>query len=316
MLESLKEIYGDQIRLIYRHNPLSSIHLNAILAAEASEAAGQQGGQDAFWAYHDHLYEGQEAWADTSRAEAINIFVGYAEEIGLDGEQLRTDLEDGTYNQLVLDDEGHARTEGINATPSLFLNGYAFPLEEIPLSGQGIDLVLDIIKLLDRQYDIPPTVIDLTKSYEATIVTDKGDIVLKLFADTAPVNVNSFVFLAQQGWYDETSFHRVLEGFMAQGGDPSGTGVGWPGYRCDNEIVAERTLNSAGVVSLANSGPNTNGGQFFITYGPTPHLNSDFTIIGEVLSGQEVVEALTLRNPDERPAFKGDRIITINIEEK
>ncbi|MDX1522387.1 MAG: peptidylprolyl isomerase [Anaerolineae bacterium] len=166
-------------------------------------------------------------------------------------------------------------------------------------------------------FDQPEPVIDFEKTYEATIETEKGDIVLELYPDTAPTNVNSFVFLAQQGWYKDTSFHRVLDGFMAQGGDPTGTGVGFPGYRCEDEVVPSRTFDGPGVVALANSGPNSNGSQFFITYGPTPHLNANFTIIGRVIEGQEVVDAITLRDPANNPdAPPGDTIIDITVEEK
>ena len=132
-----------------------------------------------------------------------------------------------------------------------------------------------------------------------------------------PVNVNSFAFLAQQGWYKDVTFHRVLPGFMAQGGDPTGTGIGFPGYRCDDEVVPTRTFDEAGVVSLANSGPNTNGSQFFITYEATPQLNPNFTIIGRVLEGMDVVESITPRDPQNSPdAPPGDTIIDITIAEK
>ena len=112
----------------------------------------------------------------------------------------------------------------------------------------------------DRQLDLPEQVIDLEASYQATIATENGDIVIELFADTAPTNVNSFAYLAQNGWYDDVTFHRVLDGFMAQAGDPSGSGFGWPGYRCPDEIVSSRGFADAGVVAMANSGANTNGG--------------------------------------------------------
>ncbi|MEM7028640.1 MAG: peptidylprolyl isomerase [Chloroflexota bacterium] len=158
--------------------------------------------------------------------------------------------------------------------------------------------------------------IEADKSYQATIVTEKGDVVIDLFSDTAPTNVNSFVYLAQNGWYDNVTFHRVLDGFMAQAGDPSGSGMGWPGYRCGDEVSPERTFDQAGMVAMANSGPNTNGGQFFITYGPTPHLNSGFTIIGQVVSGQEVADSLTRRDPQANPTFTGDEIITITVAEQ
>jgi peptidylprolyl isomerase/peptidyl-prolyl cis-trans isomerase B (cyclophilin B) len=103
---------------------------------------------------------------------------------------------------------------------------------------------------------------------------------------------------------------------MAQGGDPSGTGYGWPGYRCDDEIDPSRTFAAAGVVAMANSGADTNGGQFFITYGPTAHLDGGYTIIGEVISGQETIDTLTPRDPEQNPTFSGDKIVTIEVTEQ
>ena len=313
MLESLVAEYGDEINIVYRHFPLSSIHDKAILAAEASEAAGAQG---LFWEYHDLLYERQGDWGQKSVEEANDIFVSYAEEIDLDVAQFTADLENGTYHELVLKAEADAQAAKLTGTPSVAIDGYIFPLQELPLDREGIDFFFNILKLAERQFDPPTQVIDPAKSYQATIVTEKGDIVLDLFADTAPTNVNSFVYLAQNGWYDNVTFHRVLEGFMAQAGDPSGVGVGWPGYRCEDEVAAERGFDKAGMVALANSGPNTNGGQFFITFGPTPHLNESFTIIGEVTSGQDIVDAITLRDPQQNPDFAGDLIETILITEK
>ena len=159
--------------------------------------------------------------------------------------------------------------------------------------------------------------IEPDKEYVATIRTEKGDIVLELFSDTAPTNVNSFAFLAEQDWYRDGSFHRVLPGFVAQGGDPTGTGIGFPGYRCEDEIDPSRTFDGPGIVSLANSGPNTNGGQFFITFDATPQLNPNFTIIGRVIEGMDVAESITPRDPQSDPnAPAGDTILNITIEEK
>ncbi|MCL6430238.1 MAG: peptidylprolyl isomerase [Anaerolineae bacterium] len=161
----------------------------------------------------------------------------------------------------------------------------------------------------------PPLTIDTSKAYTATIVTDRGQIVAQLFADRAPKTVNSFVFLARQGFYDGLTFHRVLPGFMAQGGDPTGTGAGGPGYQFEDEIDPELKFDSAGILAMANSGPDTNGSQFFITYAPAPWLNGQHTIFGRVVAGMGVAEGLTPRNPDENPTTPGDRIVTIRITE-
>ncbi|MFQ5578849.1 MAG: peptidylprolyl isomerase, partial [Anaerolineae bacterium] len=283
------------------------------LAAVAAEAAGKQ---DAFWKYHDLLYQNQTLWAAQPPDAARQTFLQYADMLGLDAAQFAADLDDPAVLNIVNDAEDAARAAQLSGTPTVLVNGYLFPTQQVPLIPEGIDFFMGFIRLVENQFDAPEQVIDPAKNYQATIVTQNGEVVIDLFADTAPVNVNSFVFLAQQGWYNDVTFHRVLPDFMAQGGDPTGLGVGWPGYRCDDEVTPERTFDQAGMVALANSGPNTNGAQFFITFGPTPHLNDSFTIIGEVVSGQEVVDALTPRDPDQNPNFQGDTIVSVTVTEK
>jgi cyclophilin family peptidyl-prolyl cis-trans isomerase len=140
------------------------------------------------------------------------------------------------------------------------------------------------------------------KRYQARIVTDKGTMVVDLHADLAPVTVNNFVFLARQGFYDGIIFHRVIANFMAQTGDPTGTGTGGPGYRFQDEF--DQTLRHAvpGVVSMANAGPNTNGSQFFITHVPTPWLDGKHSVFGQVVQGLDVLMAIPPRDPSDRKA--------------
>jgi cyclophilin family peptidyl-prolyl cis-trans isomerase len=157
--------------------------------------------------------------------------------------------------------------------------------------------------------------IDPRKKYTAVMHTDKGDIRIELFAAQAPRTVNNFVVLARDGFYNGTTFHRVIKGFMAQGGDPTGTGTGGPGYRFDDEPGALALKHdSKGILSMANAGPNTNGSQFFITYGPTPHLNSKHAVFGRVVAGMEVAEAIRERDP-QRDRQPGDRLISVDIIE-
>ena len=158
--------------------------------------------------------------------------------------------------------------------------------------------------------------IDKTKQYFATIKTEKGDIRIQLFADKAPNTVNNFVFLSRQHFYDNTTFHRVIENFMAQGGDPTGTGGGGPGYKFADEFHPDLKHDAAGILSMANAGANTNGSQFFITYAPQPHLDGKHSVFGKVVSGMDALKALTLRDPSKNPTFPGERIVTITIEEK
>ncbi len=168
-----------------------------------------------------------------------------------------------------------------------------------------------------KQYDAPPPMtIDPTKEYYATVKMEKGgEFVIQLYPDKAPITVNNFVFLAREGYFDGTTFHRVLEGFMAQGGDPTGTGMGGPGYQFQNED-SDLTFDKAGVVAMANAGRDTNGSQFFITFGPAPQLNGGYTIFGQVIQGMEVVNSITRRDPLQNPTYPGDAIQSITISEK
>ncbi len=166
----------------------------------------------------------------------------------------------------------------------------------------------------DGMYDAPPEMtIDVDKYYYATIRTEKGDIKAQLFADRAPIAVNNFVYLARQGFYDNTSFHRVLDGFMAQAGDPTATGGGGPGYEFADEFYPGLDFDQSGLLAMANRGPGTNGSQFFITFAPTDWLNGLHTIFGKVIEGEDVLAQLTRREPGD--ATPGDLIYGIDIEE-
>ncbi len=167
-----------------------------------------------------------------------------------------------------------------------------------------------------KQYNkVPDMVIDPAKKYTAVFHTNKGDFTVELFAKEAPVTVNNFVFLARDHFYDGTTFHRVIPGFMAQGGDPTGTGMGGPGYKfADEKSALALKHNGPGILSMANAGPNTNGSQFFITFEATPHLNGKHAVFGKVISGMEVVTSIRPRDP-QRDRQPGDQIHSIDITE-
>ena len=151
---------------------------------------------------------------------------------------------------------------------------------------------------MPTQWSKPPEmVIDPKKSYTATLHTEKGDIVIRLFADKTPRTVNNFVFLSRQGFYNGTIFHRVIANFMAQGGDPTGTGRGGPGYDFKDEFHPSLKHDKAGILSMANAGPNTNGSQFFITHVPTPWLDNKHSVFGEVTKGMDVLLSIQPRDP-------------------
>jgi cyclophilin family peptidyl-prolyl cis-trans isomerase len=152
------------------------------------------------------------------------------------------------------------------------------------------------------------------KDYHANLVTEKGTVKIRLFAEEAPETVNNFVFLAREGYFDGTTFHRVIEGFMAQGGDPTGTGTGGPGYSIPDEFHPDLRHDRPGMLSMANRGPNTGGSQFFITHVATPWLDDRHAVFGEVVDGMEVVNAFRERDPQQDPE-PGDRIERVEIEE-
>lgn len=166
-----------------------------------------------------------------------------------------------------------------------------------------------------RDFEQAGQVLEDGVDYWAVFCTAQGPIVVDLLEDIAPVAVNSFVFLARQGYYNHTTFHRVLPGFMAQGGDPTATGSGGPGYEFADEIPDDLVFDRPGIVAMANAGPDTNGSQFFITYAPTPWLNGLHTIFGRVVAGQGAAELLTPRDPQQAPAYAGDALDTVVIVE-
>jgi cyclophilin family peptidyl-prolyl cis-trans isomerase len=315
LLKRLVDASDGQVRIVYRHFPLISIHDKAVIAAEAAEAAGAQ---DAFWEMHDVIFERQQEWASKPKEEMPAVLSGYAKELGLDTKAFDQALADGTYRDKVMAGYEAASAAGLGGTPTLIADGVHYPSDQWGLSYEGLEVFVRLITMKQHQVDAPPqTVIEAGKQYQATIQTDKGDIVIDLFAEQTPVTVNSFVFLAQQGWYDDTIFHRVIPGFVAQAGDPSATGIGWPGYRCSDELNPSLTFDGPGVLGMANSGPDTNGSQFFITMAAQPGLDGKHTVFGRVTSGMDVVEALVARDPQSAPPDQpGDLILGITIEEK
>jgi cyclophilin family peptidyl-prolyl cis-trans isomerase len=171
--------------------------------------------------------------------------------------------------------------------------------------------------LKKKQYDaIPEMTLDTAKEYSAVVKMENGKyFTIHLHAEKAPITVNSFVFLAREGFFNGVTFHRVLDGFMAQGGDPTGTGSGGPGYQFVNED-SDLGFDKAGVIAMANAGRDTNGSQFFITFGATPHLNGGYTIFGQVVEGMETVNVFTSRDPSQHPDFIGDVMESVTIIEK
>lgn len=311
LLVRLQEKYSQKVRLVFRHYPLIVVYDKSALATQAAEAAGLQA---RFWEMHDLLFSRQQEWAEMPVEEFQTWLVRQAESLDLDAQQFEKDL----TSQALVNRAKQAYEQNyalrMPGAPYLLINGEPY---NGPLTFGDLDAVVGLILLEERQFtDCPPLTIDPGKQYLAVLHTEKGDITLELYADKAPLAVNNFVFLARQGWYDGVTFHRVIPGFMAQAGDPTGTGFGGPGYAFDNEIT-DLKFDGPGVVGMANAGPGSNGSQFFITYAAAPHLDGGFTIFGRLVSGFDVLQKLTPRDPSQPVELpSGDQITHVTIIEK
>jgi len=310
--QQLLETYAGDVRFAYRYYPYTSFFDKGELAARAAEAAAQQG---KFWQMHDLLFDRQSDWVDLPVDSFESWVTARAQELGLDQARFTADFDSTETVEKVQAAAQEGERVGIPQLPFYLINGQIY---RGPVNYQSFNELISLIELGERQFTTcPPLSVDPDKQYIATLETEKGQVVLQLYPDKAPLAVNSFVFLARQGWYDGITFHRVLPGFVAQTGDPSASGQGNPGYIFDNEIDPTLKFDQAGVVGMANSGPDTNGSQFFITYAPAPDLNGSYTIFGQVLSGIDVLEQLSPRNP--QPGLNlppGDKLIRVTIEEK
>jgi cyclophilin family peptidyl-prolyl cis-trans isomerase len=315
-LNLLKTKFPEAVQVVFRQFPLigepdSVIFDKSALAAQAAEAAGLQA---QFWTMYDHLYTNQVDWVDLTPEEFKEWLLAAADSLDLDVEQFSADLDGdelASFPRAAWDDSIDL---GLTGAPTLLINGEPYGG---PMSYTDLEFVANIYALEKRQFhECPPMVIDPLKQYIATIKTEKGDIVIELFPEIAPIAVNSFVFLVQNGWYNGVTFHRVIEDFVAQGGDPSGTGAGGPGYLFAIEIDPDLTFDRPGLFAMANSGPTSNGSQFFITFAPLSQLDGSFTIFGEVIEGLDIALDITLRDPDQPDQPDGDIILEITIEER
>lgn len=312
VLKDLQESNPDDVRVVFRHFPLPS-HTLAPLGAQASEAAGQQG---KFWEMHDTIFAEQQTWAGMTEDQYKDWLVEQAGKLDMDIEAFQETMTSDAVVKKVKDAQDHALNIGLPGTPFVLVNGDVFP-DSLPRDKATFESIMQLFKMEDRQYTYcPPMEIDPEKQYTATLKTEQGDIVLQLYPDKAPMAVNSFVFLARQGYLNNVTFHRVLTNFVAQTGDPSGTGFGNPGYAFGDEI-SDLKFDKEGVVAMANSGPDTNGSQFFITYAPLPDLDGGYTIFGQVIEGMDVAKKLTPRDPNQGLGLPaGDKILSVEIQER
>lgn len=310
--KQLFEENPNDIRLVTRPFPVFVVNDKATYAALAAEAAAEQG---KFWEMNDLLFAQQADWVNLSVDDFKQWIMTQVRAMGMDAEKFISDYarEDIIAKVQKAWDDGQKIS--LPGTPILVINS---DLYQGPRDYTSLNDIAHLIILGKRQYKTCPAfTIKTNAQYIATLHTEKGDVTIELFADKAPVTVNSFIFLAQNGWYDNNTFHRVIPTLFAQTGDPSGTGRGNPGYYLITEILPSLTFNSPGMVAMVNSGPDTSGGQFFITYAPATQFDGKYTIFGRVLTGMEVLQSLTPR--DAQPGVNtppGDKLINITVIEK
>ena len=313
VLKQLRLAHPNDVRFVYLHAPQAGKDKDA-LAIQAAEAADLQG---KFWEMHDLLFEKLSEWTDLPPAEFAAWAGEQATGLGMDAARFEADFEGDTVSgrlQQALQSSAAIQSYSL---PLLFVNS------NTPYTGladfPSLDTVVRLYALTSRQFSACPAwSIDPLKQYIATLQTSKGNIVIQLFPDKAPLAVNNFVFLARNGWYDGNTWQRVIHGLIAQTGDPSGTGMGNPGYYFETEVTPGLNFDHGGMVAMANAGMNTNGSMFFITYAPVPQFNGGYTIFGEVLSGMDVLEQLTQRDPSVPGVVlpAGDELIRVTIEEQ
>jgi cyclophilin family peptidyl-prolyl cis-trans isomerase len=318
VLAQLQKKYSNDMRVVFRVYPLIGtperpLHDKAAIAAQAAQAAGMQG---KYWEMHDLLFQMQPEWNALTVEQFQEWVTKRAELMGLDGAKFTADMTSVNTVNMIRQAWDEYSALGIPYTPFLLVNGKIWQ-DNLPLNYDTISMMVNLILLEKKQFTAcPPMTIDPLKKYTATLHTSKGDIVIELYPDKAPLAVNSFVFLARNGWFNGIIFHRVVTGFVAQAGDPTGSGFGGPGYAFDNEI-SDLKFDKIGLVGMANSGAGSNGSQFFITYRPAPELDGSFTIFGYVIAGMDVVNKLAPRDPSSQPNLPpGDVIESVTIDEK
>ena len=318
VFNAVLKAFPNDVRLVFRHWPLVQLHPNALQAARAAEAAGKQG---KFFEMADFLFPNQSEWSAKSPADFTTWLNGKASSIGLDAAKFAVDWNDPAIAQKVnadlaasnklLGEELSQAYKMTFGTPTLVINGDPW------LKGWGVELLSSVVNLIINKnttvQQCPATIIDPNKDYTATLTTSKGDIVIDLLEKSAPISVNSFVFLAQSGWFKDNAFF-VSEGY-AISGDRTNTTVGGPGYAFKDEIDPVYSFDKEGIVGMKSFGPGINGSQFFILKAPLTELNGQYSIFGLVTQGMDVVKALALF--DTSKGLEGtDKILSVTITAK
>ena len=312
VLAQLLEMHPEDLRLSFRHFPLMGRHDKASLAGQAAEAAGVQ---EAFWPMHDLLYDRFQQWVNLDPDDFMDWLVAAAGDLALDTTSFEDDLRSGRYAQHMQDAYSEALSIGIPGTPFILINGQPSLIDP---TLQNLEQRIRLALLETQRYDeYPAMLIDQDAEYLALLHLSIGEVVIRLLPESAPLAVNSFVFLAREGWFDGNAIYRVLPGRYIESGDPSALGNGDPGYHFNTEIDPSLSFDTSGLVAMSSSGPDTNGSRFLITLNPLPQLDGTRTIFGQVERGLELLRSLQARDPIEDFLLPPEAVIlSIEIEEQ
>lgn len=310
-LAELQQVYKDDLRVVLRQFPQPEVDDKSLIAAHAAEAAALE---NRYWEMNNLLYSRQSEWLDLSPEEFRSWLTTQASSLKISPAQWELNMANGTVLARVEQTIADATTLQLSSTPVLFFNNI---LVRTSLDMDSLSVLVDYFLLPEKAYnECPAIVVDSSKTYTATFTTEKGAIVFELFNDIAPLSVNSFITLARAGWYDGSAFFRVIPGFVAQGGDPSNSGLGTPGYGITAEVDPSLRFDAPGLLALNQNSDGLSGSQFFITYAPLPEMDGRFTIIGRVIDGMPVVNSLRPRNPElDEILLPADVLISVTIEE-
>jgi cyclophilin family peptidyl-prolyl cis-trans isomerase/protein-disulfide isomerase len=310
-LADLQQKYKDELRVVLRQYPQPELEDKSLLAAYAVEAAGME---NRYWQMNNVLYSQQSDWLDLTPAEFQSWLVEQAGKLDINRTRWEANMADVNMRARVARVIEEAAGLQLSGTPVLFFNNI---MVKTSIDPDSLKVLIEYFLLPEKAYsDCPEMAIDTAKSYTATFKTEKGEIVFELFDDIAPLSVNSFVKLARDGWYNGTSFFRVIPGFVAQGGDPSNSGLGSPGYGISSEVDPALRFDTPGLLAFNRNTDGLSGSQFFITYTPLPELDGQFTIIGRVVEGMSVINSLRPRNPEtDEILLAADVLIAVTIAE-
>lgn len=310
-LAELQQEYKDELRIVLRQYPQPEVDDKSLLAAYAVEAAGLE---DRYWQMNNVLYSQQSDWLGLTPAEFQDWLVEQAGKLDINRARWEANMTSEVVRSRISQTIEEAAGLQLSGTPVLFFNNI---MVKTGIDPDSLKVLVDYFMLPEKAYaECPPMEIDTNKSYTATFKTEKGDIIFELFDDTAPLSVNSFVRLARDGWYDGSTFFRVIPGFVVQGGDPSNSGLGTPGYGISSEVDPALRFDTPGLLAFNRNTDGFSGSQFFITYTELPEFDGQFTIIGRVIEGMSVVNSLRPRNPEtDEILLPADVLITVTITE-